>query len=889
MRTTLYSAHTVGLGGREDEENCLSLINYADVWLRILTVIGASNGRGSAILSSGPSAPMSLYRLLLLLLCVPSILLSQAEPYSAGILFPGTANKYAGLQLELAPQNALTLPSRFSLSFQLAIWDAHKYGNVFSLGTSTSFMSVLIYDEASNRDTSFFRLIDRGQSTGIVIPVPKSDLHRGNWFAFRFDFDLRSGSIDALVNGVRCGSGHLRPLGAIPVEANLIYGEADFPIMAVKNVELRRDNAAPLHSWKLSEAQGIVAHDDVGGCNGTQTSLAWLAPMHSSWTVDTIIQAEKWKLKKPNHERTWSVICGWKSGTQELHVFGKRSMSIVSFRDHSITSVPFQSEWSGELVFDDRRNTIYSIQPGGGKAGRYRSDKASWYPDHPYVDPDHLQFYATQVVNPLNGDILSLGGYGWYTYKNTLRRYNFTTEKWDTIHTHGEQMQPRTYCSTAEGREEWELLIYGGVGSLSGRQQDGEVIYNDLWSLDLRTYTFKKLWDKGIDYHPRGWHSIMKIPELNEYVYVNANPVPAGQHLVFSRGGLYSDSLEVIADTTMPPMDYKFYYDAYNRRIICLGVGDDKEGTYSRYILLERSYPFLDGAVRTPANSPARTILAGSLAATCLGAGFVFFIRRRKKKNVIEKPLFEPILPPKPEPGRSSIQLFGHFRAIDSAGKDITEEFTPKLLQLFVLILVLKNGNPGITTETLSTILWPESDYQAAKNVRGVTINKLRSVLEKIGGITIDHEHKRWRIVFGADVYCDYIAYKELKAKAEQDPALAAGMMRILCSGTFMEDLRHDALDEVKSAVHGEIIDLLVRFLRRLGPDESPDIALECCDCILRYDPLHTEAFEAKMRLLGRMERTGDAKTALDAYAKQYRDLLGKDYVKKVGDFMDDD
>jgi hypothetical protein len=74
----------------------------------------------------------------------------------------------------------------------------------------------------------------------------------------------------------------------------------------------------------------------------------------------------------------------------------------------------------------------------------------------------------------------------------------------------------------------------------------------------------------------------------------------------------------------------------------------------------------------------------------------------------------------KEKPTQNYIQLFGDFKVLDRFGNDITTQFTPKLKQLFLLILLYsQRSKNGISTKELTDILWEGYSYQNAKTFGG--------------------------------------------------------------------------------------------------------------------------------------------------------------------------
>ena len=80
-------------------------------------------------------------------------------------------------------------------------------------------------------------------------------------------------------------------------------------------------------------------------------------------------------------------------------------------------------------------------------------------------------------------------------------------------------------------------------------------------------------------------------------------------------------------------------------------------------------------------------------------------------------------------PQTNAIYLLGNFQVIDKNGKDITVLFSSKVKQLFLIIFVHSvQKKQGISSSFIYGTLWPDKEQSNAKNLKGVTLNKLRKL-----------------------------------------------------------------------------------------------------------------------------------------------------------------
>jgi len=77
---------------------------------------------------------------------------------------------------------------------------------------------------------------------------------------------------------------------------------------------------------------------------------------------------------------------------------------------------------------------VFAIYRGGGGPIVIYDQETGIWEDY---DPDFVtneQYYEKNIlIDPENGDIYTLGGYGWYTQKNDLQRYDRDSKTWVKI------------------------------------------------------------------------------------------------------------------------------------------------------------------------------------------------------------------------------------------------------------------------------------------------------------------------------------------------------------------------------------------------------------------------------------------------------------------------
>lgn len=235
------------------------------------------------------------------------------------------------------------------------------------------------------------------------------------------------------------------------------------------------------------------------------------------------------------------------------------------------------------------------------------------------------------------------------------------------------------------------------------------------------------------------------------------------------------------------------------------------------------------------------------------------------------------------KPESNYIQLFGDFKVLDKDGTDISSQFTPKLKQLFLIILLYSQRNKnGISTKELTDILWMGHSSQSAKNSRGVTIRKLRLIIEALDTVQINFHIDRWSMAFSGNVYCDYVeCVKLLKQEKVHDMDFNLNFYRIIQEGELFKGESYDWLDDFKGYIGNNIVDILLKFVHELTLEHDSELILKLADRILETDPVNDQALACKLKVLVGQNNYNLARFTFDRFCQLYEELYGEKFAAK--------
>lgn len=244
-------------------------------------------------------------------------------------------------------------------------------------------------------------------------------------------------------------------------------------------------------------------------------------------------------------------------------------------------------------------------------------------------------------------------------------------------------------------------------------------------------------------------------------------------------------------------------------------------------------------------------------------------------------------------PTKNTIRLFGHFEVTDREGNDVTLLFTPKVRQLFILLLLYSyKTRRGITSEDINRLLWYGHSKKNATNNRGVNMNKLRQIIGLLDGMRIENQLDNWFITIDQNcLFCDYgQALDFLKNKSlMKDLSALAAFYALVERGSLLMDSDEEWLDEFKGHMSSEVIDILISYSSFLSMEQDQETILKICDRIFLGDPFNEEAAEIKIKTLIKNNQMNQARYIYQWFCENYEKGLGTTFQKSFKQLADID
>ena len=190
----------------------------------------------------------------------------------------------------------------------------------------------------------------------------------------------------------------------------------------------------------------------------------------------------------------------------------------------------------------------------------------------------------------------------------------------------------------------------------------------------------------------------------------------------------------------------------------------------------------------------------------------------------------------------------------------------------------------------LKDSIWFTKSRESARNIRGVYIGKLRTILKGIGDVTLRNASNYWTIQVGKDVDYDFGRITELIKMIREIPDNTNGnfieLLKLGLKGPLLPNLDYDWLDKFKDYYSNELIDVLQEYSKNLDLREDVKTAIQIADAIFINDPLNEDALRLKCKVLNDNGKHSLAKKVFENFVREYLNSMGTQFNQKFNDLL---
>ena len=830
--------------------------------------------------------------------------------YSQGLLFQANDKEIKErTSLQIFQEGEIPcFTKNFQLSFELSIRDFDTFGYVFLLKEDqgkTKYSFTYTYLDGEN---STFKFNTDGKENHYSLNL-RNDALAYQWIPVSFAFDLQQ---DVLTIRIGDNEKKITSLGLKDTFCpHLFFGRYDYildmPTFAIRNLKLEGDRSHS-YTFPLNENEGEEVHTSTGKVLGTVVNPVWLINGSYHWE----------KLFEYSFQTPSGIT--FEPDSQRLIIFSQDSLLTYNLLKRQPQKYSYSNKLPVKLQLathfmntTDGKLYVYELNNlplGDATVAALDLNNQEWKQTGVAALPVQLHHHDG-FWDETTGKYLVFGGFGNKRFNNTFLEYDIEADRWDTLSYSGDRIIPRYFSGMVVNKNRERIYVFGGMGNESGEQSVGRNYLHDLYLLDRKQQSVRRLWQNASDHRLVVARDMILTPD-EKYIYALCYPeYLSDTYLQLYRLTVDDGTMKALGDSI--PMrseeimtNANLYYNSLTHEYYCTTTEFDKKGhTVIRTYVLSAPPVSLDEIRSYGSRSSLEIrwlwIMAG-IGVLLLARGVLFVRKKRgKQRNAVLESSSVLMSPPVGrEPDKSvqgketlakedfesslvrpnAVYLFGPFTVIDRNGRDITHLFSSRLRQVFIYILLHSTHN-GVLSASLNEVFWADKPDDKVKNLKGVTINQIRKNLAELDGVELVHDKGYFRLVF-TDCYCDYFRFRTLKNAEEVENELGILLMR----GKFLDGMDAGMMDHFKQKVEEFLSSFLPLEIERLYQQHKYDAVIRFCNVLFRVDPVNELALAYGMHALNHTGSSQEAILQYSLFVREYRQMMNEEYSTSYAELM---
>ncbi|VBB48458.1 conserved hypothetical protein [uncultured Paludibacter sp.] len=819
---------------------------------------------------------------------------SYSKDSAGGLLFTSSAEKVDKRTSMLIFSDKLQkIENSFNVSFDLSIWDIQQFGHIFRVIDKQKKEVEFVFVNFYGVDNMYLDFHSPITHKSVQIPITKETIEKKKLLHFDIDFDLKKDKANIVLNDsvYTCAPIGLENPSFLQFAFGLYGLNLDVPQMLIKNLKIQAGNGKS-YFFPLKESSGEFAYDENGKTKARVKNPEWIVNKHYYWQ-----RKSKFNIKN-------KAYLTFDEGKNRILIVNSDSILCYYPGNNKIERYALNTPVDFNIIdaiYNTSSRQCYLL--GADSVALSKTSVFSNDMSVHFLNPENGRnlLHFNSFFSTTN-DLYQFGGYENHTYSDKIAKFNKGELRWEDINFKGDKITPRFYSASGDGVHPDEKLIFGGFGNETGKQEHGGHNMYDLYLLNLKKQTITNLWTlhgvPKIEFIP-GNNLVLSKDKTSFYAFCYAHHIPKTTGYLYRfnlKDGLYdivSDSIKVISEDMNTSVNL-FYNKQLNEFYVAVvEFLENNQTNIQIYTLLSPSITKAELENFIPSRKTNFIYILLIALITLLIVLYVYFLKQKKKKEKEHTLKTESLIVPQSNiesnkiNKNSAIYLFGNFTAYNNKGKDISYRFSMKLRSLFTIIILYTHSESKISTEKLTSFLWPDKDKNEAKNIRGVTINRLRNILADIDGIALIHENSHWHFHFDNNFYCDYLEYLSILEKLKNSQSksfdeLMEKLVSIVNNGVFLPNMQDDSgvIEKYKSNEEERIETILRNYMKNLYEDKKYKEIIQLSKTYFAVDPVNDEILDICLKSYTKLGKKDEAKAFLSYYKKVFEQMTGEEYKK---------
>ncbi|MDR1224014.1 MAG: hypothetical protein LBL07_14220 [Tannerella sp.] len=815
---------------------------------------------------------------------------SMEDKVDEGLYFHSfLVDKDRRTELNLTPEKPLSFPDGFTLTFDFKIRpETDIFGYIFRIiGNHETNIDLI-----SNIETNNLVLVAGNMTLLDFLTAEARENAENGWIKAELKVDTDNNRLEFALNGHRKSANYgIRQLKKFSIcfgrNSETLFATTDIAPFILKDVKIFDGRKRLTRHWILNKHGDGCVYDECKSAKATATNSVWEIDRRAEWQKRTTVTvAGKFpQIAFDRNNKRFSII-----KNDFVHVYDAVKDSIHTMKAER--GVPFGVEIN-QLLYDSANDRLMMYDFTKDHPGYFDFTTQEWNNSDASAVIRYFMHH-NKYFDEKNRTLYALGGYGFHQYSALMQIFSEADGKWKSVDL-SDAIHPR-YLAAMGAWSDSLLLCFGGYGSASGKQSESPHNYYDLYAINPHTQDVRKIWELAhVERHFTNSNSLV-VNRANQTFYTLSYP----NNVFETQAFLHEYSLQKPGFRRLGnPIPFLFndvesYCDLFipSDSSALFAVTSCMDGNNSKVDIYSISYPPLSPA-NTLQTASKTTTFSSTLLYTViliLAAILIYMATKRIMKmvriNSVLKTIESNNESDKIEEAKEykmvypAIHMLEVFEVLDSKGTNISNLFTPTISQMFILLYLRTAGDgKGITSGELQKILWPDKDYESARNNRNVYFNKLRPILNMTGNIRLHRTNDFWTLSYekGA-VFCDYETVMRnieiIGENAKLDTELLHTTLRIAKKGKLLPFYETEWFDNYKTAYVNTLIEFLQNLTTHPDVKNNLPLLLNISEIILIQDSLEESAIKLKCGILYKLGKKKQALQCYNKYVEEHLEIL---------------
>ncbi|HLP04305.1 MAG TPA: hypothetical protein VK152_02645 [Paludibacter sp.] len=834
-----------------------------------------------------------LYTLVFVLVFVNPVVRADNASTSGLVFQSHSVLREQRTSLQLNKGNFLDLPDGFTLDFDIKFRnESFNYGYVFRIIAEND-LSIDLLSNISNEKRTLDLVV--GNHIDYSFGANILDKYRlGEWT--HVSVQVAGNKIRIGFNGKTGTIAYRRELrgkykfffGAVNDKK---FATTDVPTMALRKIRLLDARNKLVGFWELNRHADSGVYDSAHNLPAKALNPLWEIDSHTKWTQTA-------NLKLP--EFTQSAYdphgnCFYFASKQ--HIVRYRVAENTFDTIHPTEGNPYIEKFN-QLVFNPYKKQLWSYDFDKSIVSVYDFNLNRWsHSDLELKNPNYSQHNA--FISPVDSGLYTFGGYGNYIYKNRIQHKGNEFSEWVAVD-YNEKI-PNRYLSGLGLVGNDSAIVFGGYGNPTGHQEYGANQYYDLYVMDLHRFKARKCWElKPAKENFVVGSSLVFYRRANAFFALCFSNTVSNSTMQLRSFGL-ADGETICYGDTLPMLfdDVKSYATLYlnGDSTMLYALASYNQPDHTRIKIYSIAFPPLTPRQTLQNRSRVGLYTLAGIVAILLVSLMVYARKLNSKKakgkqSLLDNPAnHDVVFAPAVKKTQSSILLLGGFHVWNKKGEEITDQFTPVLKQLLILILLYtKKNEKGISNSTLREFLWTDKSEESFLNNRRVSIHKLRSILDELEGVSLEKNNIFWSVKIGQQAYCDYYSAMDfLNLVSKHAPTtfheICDFPLDILAEQLLPVSQKY-WLDSFKADYSNKVLDTLMSLSKLDFVQGNSDAMIQFSNIMFVHDRTDEHALALKCKALVGKGKISLAKSVYQSFCIEYKTLLDEDYPKEFKEIV---